>query len=173
MKLSTIILMSMLLGLVAPVMSSPDIKRDVQLEQKALQDARLKALRKVFREQPGSQQLLEIASGYAVFAPVGLDLGLVSSRRTGGILRLNRSGRDTYYTLLPGPGEEASAAAGLVAILVFQSDDAFNRFEADGWTFSSPQESVLTEMPETTIYLLSGTPASLVEAAIAPDVELN
>lgn len=165
--------MSMLLGLVAPVMSSPDVQRDVQLEQKALQDARLKALRKVFREQPGSQQLLERASGYAVFAPVGLDLGLVSSRRIGGILRLNRSGRDSYYTLLPGPGGDAAAAAGLVAILVFQSDTAFNQFEADGWTFSAQPESVLTEIPETTIYLLTGTPASLVEASVAADSELN
>jgi hypothetical protein len=165
--------MSMLLGLVAPVMSSPDVQRDVQLEQKALQDARLKALRKVFREQPGSQQLLESASGYAVFAPVGLDLGLVSSRRIGGILRLNRSGRDSYYTLLPGPGGDAAAAAGLVAILVFQSDTAFNQFEADGWRFSAQPESVLTEIPETTIYLLTGTPASLVEASVAADSELN
>jgi hypothetical protein len=173
MKLFRTALISMLLVWPAVVMASPDGDRDVQQEQEILQDARLKALRTLFREQPGSQQRLESATGYAVFARVGLDLGLVSNRRLGGILRLNRSGRDTYYRVLSASGEEASAAEDFAAILVFQNDEAFRQFEVDGWVFSGQLESVMTEMPDTTIYLLGGTPASLQEKIMVEDPQLN
>lgn len=106
--------------------------RDVAAEQQSLQDARLRALRTLFREEADSQAVLEAAPGYAVLTAVGLDAGLASTRRIGGILRENRSGKDTYYRTAPLPGEVLDSSD-FVAVFVFQTREAYRKFAEQGW----------------------------------------
>ncbi len=164
----------LLLCLPPAAMSSAEGERDVEREHKELQDARLKALQRLFRQQPAAQQVLENGLGYAVFSSVGLDLGLVSNRRGGGILRINRSGRDVFYKMLSTNGSQETGLEGFAVIVVFQSPDAIARVEEDGWAFPgetgvNPQpvdqgDGSLTESnaaPGTAIYPLTATGARL------------
>jgi len=158
---------SLLLVFPLVALASPEGQPDAAQAEKTLQDARLRALRKVFREKPGSQQVLESAVGYAVLVRVGLNAGLASSAHIGGILRHNRSGRDSYFRVEPATGYEGVFIEDLSMILVFQNAEAFGRFAAGDWLVPSLADaevedlagaSLLTAAPDTAAYILAGNP---------------
>jgi hypothetical protein len=185
MKLSIPAFFTLLLLLPVAAWSSPDAHEGTEQAQQALQDARLRALRRVFKDYPDAQQVLENATGYAVFARVGLNVGLASTQRIGGIVRHNRSGRDTYYQVLPAGSDEAAFIDDLAVILVLQSPAAFDRLEAADWAFptlaTEPDSAAgdvaggvsLTSLPDVWVYQLTGALADLQGASLLRDEGLD
>lgn len=172
------LMLSSLFSLVLIITAAPALAlfgdKDPAEERKELQEARSKALAKLFKEKPGSKAELEAAKGYVVFSNIGLNLGLVSTQRGGGILRDNRDGEDTYYKMFSAGGGYGLGVKDFAAIFVFHTDAALDQFETEGWDFSAQAdanlesesegdgvETAYTAMPGTTIYQLTDAGVAL------------
>lgn len=170
------LLCALLLCLPPVVLSAQADDRDVEQERKELQDLRLKALQRLFRQQPDSQQVLESGVGYAVFSSAGLDLGLVSSRRGAGILRINRTGRDVFYKMVSASGSHASPDADFAVVIVYQSAAAIAQAEQDGWDVSV-QSGEVGDLADTAMFPLTAAGVTLQEviqgSRFVVDDELN
>ena len=181
MKLLANMLFSILLLAPMVTLASPQGQVPVEEEIKELQSARLVVLRKLFKELPGSQQVLETATGYAVFFRAGLDLGLVSSRRHAGILRHNRMGRDSYYSVISIDGSEVAPREDVAVVYVFQSSEALDQFEVFGWepdpraraTVADDTKVKAAALPGTRVYLLSEKGIPLQSVKLIRNERLN
>mgnify|MGYP006892620376 CR=1 FL=1 len=60
--------------------------KDPDKERKELQEARQKALDRLYKEKPATRQDVKEAKGYAVFSSFGMNLFLISTERGNGIL---------------------------------------------------------------------------------------
>ena len=143
-------------------------------------------LRMLFREVPGSQQVLESSKGYAVFFRAGLDLGLVSSRREAGILRNNRMGRDSYYSVINTGGDGGAQREDVAVVFVFESSEALDQFETFGWdpatqaqaglepaTVAGDAHEITTALPGTRVYQLSDAGIALQRVRLVRNERLN
>jgi lipid-binding SYLF domain-containing protein len=170
--------------------AAPWDKKDPAEERKELQDARTAALTKVFKEKPGAKQELNDAQGYAVFSNIGINLGLLSTQRGGGILRDNRDGEDIYYKMFSAGGGWGLGVKDFAVIFVFHTAAALDLFEQEGWDFSAQAdanlesdskgdgvETAVTAMPGTSIYQLTeagvALQATLQGTKFWPDEDLN
>ncbi len=170
--------------------AAPWDKKDPDEERKELQDARQAALSKLFREKPEAEQALKQAKGYAVFSNIGINLGLVSTQRGGGILRDNRDGEDIYYKMFSAGGGWGLGIKDFAVIFVFDTTAAIDQFENEGWDFSAQAdanlesdskgdgiETAVTAMPGTRIYQLTDAgvalQATLQGTKFWPDEDLN
>ncbi len=170
--------------------AAPWDKKGPDQERKELQDARQAALSKLFTEKPEAKHILNRAKGYAVFSNIGINLGLVSTQRGGGILRDNRDGEDIYYKMFSAGGGWGLGVKDFAVIFVFDTEAALNQFETEGWDFSAQAdanleseskgdgiETAITAMPGTRIYQLTeagvALQATLQGTKFWPDEDLN
>ena len=173
-QITSIASLLLMLVLAAPLVAAPWDKKDPDDERKELQEARQQALTKLFREKPGARAELENAKGYAVFSNIGMNLGLISTQRGGGILRDNRDGQDTYMKMFSGGGGWGLGIKDFAAIFVFETAESLDTFETKGWDFSAQadanlesesegagMESAMTAMPGVKIYQLTDAGVAL------------
>jgi len=143
-------------------------KQSPEEERKEIQAERDAALDKLYRETPGAKAEIQSSRGYAVFSNVGVNIGLISSQRGGGILRDNRNGKDTYMKMFSAGGGMGLGIKDFSAIFIFQTDEALDMFVSEGWDFSGQADANLesesegeglegaaTAMPGTKIYQLT------------------
>ncbi len=137
-------------------------------ERAELQEARTNALVRLEELRPDADTMLEESKGYAVFSNFGMNLGLISTQRGGGILRDNRSGEETYMKMFSAGGGLGLGIKKYAAIFVFHTDTALDQFVTEGWDFSGQAdakakydeddegaESAATVMPGTSLYQLT------------------
>jgi len=143
-------------------------KKDPAEERKELQEARTAALKKLYAEKPHAKSEIASARGYAVFSSIGINLFLVATERGGGILRDNRTGKDTYMQMFSAGGGIGMGVKDFSVIFIFHTDKALKDFQTDGWDFSGKAdanaetetegegiEQAVTVVPGTTIYQLT------------------
>ena len=143
-------------------------KKSADEERQELQEARSDALGKLYAERPQARNALAEAKGYAVFSNFGMNLGLVSTERGGGILRDNGTGRDTYMKMFSAGGGWGLGIKDFALIFVFHTEDAMEQFQDEGWDFAAQadaaaesedkgagMEAAATVMPGTSIYQLT------------------
>ena len=166
-KLVTLILSSLLL--IAPMSSYALFgKDDPAEERKELQGARNGALTKLYAEKPHAKSEVQGAKGYAVFSSIGMNLFLVATERGGGILRDNRTGKDTYMKMFSAGGGMGMGIKDMSLIFIFHTVAAMDDFQKEGWDFSGKadasaesgdkgagMEAAVTVVPGTTIYQLT------------------
>lgn len=154
-------------------------KDDVEKERKEIQEARANALASLYEANPKAKQQIAQSRGYAVFSNMGVNLILLSTQRGGGVLRDNRSGKDTYMRMLSAGGGVGLGVKQFAAIFIFHTDAALDGFREDGWDFSAQadanlesadqgegMETAATVMPGTTLYQIT-------EAGVAAQVTLQ
>ena len=143
-------------------------KDDPDQERKDLQEARTAALEKLYAEKPGARSKLKSAKGYAVFSSIGVNLFLISTESGGGILRDNRTGKETYMKMFSAGGGFGMGIKDFSLIFVFHTVAAMEDFQKEGWDFSAKadanvesddkgmgMETAATVMPGSTIYQLT------------------
>lgn len=165
-------LLSFLLSavLLAAPMSSYALfdKDDPDEKREELQSARSAALKKLYAEKPHAKSEVASAKGYAVFSSIGVNLFLVSTERGGGILRDNRSGKDTYMKMFSAGGGIGMGVKDFSMIFIFHTAKALEEFQTEGWDFAGKadanaeangegtgREEAITVVPGTTIYQLT------------------
>ena len=155
--------------LTIPMSSSAIFGKDSPDKQrKELQEQRNAALQKLYSERPPTKDELNSAKGYAVFSNIGINLFLVSTERGGGILRDNRSGKDTYMKMFSAGGGFGMGVKDFTLVFVFHTVKAMDDFHNKGWDFSGQAdasaesgdkgmgtEAAATVVPGTSIYQLT------------------
>ena len=162
--------------LIAMPMSSHALfgKDDPDKERKELQEARSKALEKLYDEKPSARQEIKDAKGYAVFSSFGMNLFLISTERGSGILRDNRNSKDIYMKMFSGGGGIGMGVKDFNAVFIFHTVTAMEDFRAGGWDFAGKAdaaaesgdkgagaEAAVTVIPGTTIYQLTDAGVAL------------
>lgn len=143
-------------------------KDNPEKERKELQQARTKALEKLYRERPQAREELGSAKGYAVFSSIGVNLFLISTENGGGILRINSTGQDIYMRMFSAGGGFGMGIKDFALIFIFHTQAAMDQFQREGWDFSGQAdasaesgekgggaEAAATVMPGTSIYQLT------------------
>jgi lipid-binding SYLF domain-containing protein len=143
-------------------------KDDPDKERKEVQEARSKALERLYSEKPSTRQELKGAKGYAVFSSFGMNLFLISTERGDGVLRINSSGKDVYMKMFSGGGGIGMGVKDFNAVFVFHTQKAMDDFRSGGWDFAGKAdagaesgdkgmgaEAAATVIPGTTIYQLT------------------
>lgn len=143
-------------------------------QRQELQDARQAALNKLFAEKPAAKAEIQSAKGYAVFSNIGINVLVVSTGRGGGILRDNRTGKDTYMKMFSAGGGWGMGVKDFSAVFIFETASALDTFMTEGWDFSAQadanlesesegagMESAMTAMPGTKIYQLTDAGVAL------------
>lgn len=138
-------------------------------EQRAdLEAARANALEKLYAARPDMENELDSAKGYAVFSNFGMNLGVISTQRGGGILTDNRTADETYMKMFSAGGGIGLGVKEYAAIFVFHTDAAIDKFTTEGWDFSGQADGnaqydgegdgigmAATAMPGTSLYQLT------------------
>ena len=143
-------------------------KDDPDEKRKELQQARSVALEKLYKEKPATREEIKSAQGYAVFSSIGVNLFLVSTESGGGILRDNRSGKDTYMKMFSAGGGIGMGIKDFAVVFIFHTNAAMEDFQKEGWDFAGKAdagaesggkgmgaEAAVTVVPGTSIYQLT------------------
>jgi lipid-binding SYLF domain-containing protein len=148
--------------------------KDPDKERKELQEARQKALDRLYEEKPATRQDVKEAKGYAVFSSFGMNLFLISTERGNGILKDNRNGKDIYMKMFSGGGGIGMGVKDFNAVFIFHTVKAMEDFRAGGWDFAGKAdagaesgdkgmgaEAAATVIAGTTIYQLTDAGVAL------------
>jgi lipid-binding SYLF domain-containing protein len=115
--------------------ATPDEKRD---NIRTMADD---ALKRLYREEPGSKAQIEQAAGYGVFSNIGTNVIFVSTGGGYGMVHNNRTGDDTYMKM-----GEFGVGLGLGlkdfrAVFVFHDLTTLNTFVESGWEFGGEADA--------------------------------
>ena len=114
---------------------------DADADRKEIQDMRTEVLSTLFKEKSDAKGKVEGAKGYAVFSNLGVNLLVVSTARGGGVLRDNRSGKDTYMKMFSAGGGLGLGVKDFAIVFVFNTDEALDNFVSSGWDFSAQADA--------------------------------
>jgi lipid-binding SYLF domain-containing protein len=161
--------------LAAPMSSYALFGKDDPDEQRAeLQSERSAALKRLYAEKPHTRSEVASAKGYAVFSSIGINVLLISTERGGGILRDNRTGKETYMQMFSAGGGIGMGVKDFSVIFVFHTVKALQEFQTEGWDFAGKAdanaeadgegagtEEAISVVPGTTIYQLTAAGLAL------------
>jgi lipid-binding SYLF domain-containing protein len=110
-------------------------------KRQSIQVMRSETLAQLYKVHPYAKTQIKQAAGYAVFSNVGVNLFLLSTASGWGVVRDNKTGRNTYmkmYSAGIGPGLGIKDFRG---VFVFTSKSALTRFVEDGWDASAQADA--------------------------------
>ena len=116
-------------GLFSPKGDSPEEKRQVVRQQR---DAMLAEL---YKTKPELKDRLQKAAGYATFKQTDMNLFLLASGRGYGVLRDNKTGKDTFMCVASLGGGVGMGIKDLRIIFVFNDGKVMQQFLEQGWQF--------------------------------------
>ncbi len=128
---SSLLVVSLLSSCMAPSGASVEDKR------KAAQQMRTETLAKLYEISPDAKAQIGKAAGYGVFTNIGVNLILLSAGNGWGIVRDNRTGKDTHMKMISGGLGLGLGVKDFRGIFVFTSRDALESFINNGWDASA------------------------------------
>jgi len=116
-------------GLFSPKGDTPDEKRQVVRQQ------RDEMLAELYKTKPELKARLAKAAGYATFKQTDMNLFLLASGRGYGVLKDNKTGKDTYMCVAALGGGVGLGVKDLRIIFVFNDARVMQQFVEQGWQF--------------------------------------
>lgn len=104
-------------------------------KQNYVKTMRKDALARLYNEKGQAKKQISKAAGYGVFSNINTNLFLLSTARGFGIVRDNKSGRETYMNMGQvgvGPG---LGIKDFRVVIIFNSKKVMNQFVEKGWEF--------------------------------------
>lgn len=138
-------------------------KGDTAMQQKdSVQQMTRDTLAEAYRLNPGLEAKLKRAAGYGVFSNRGAKLLLVSAGNGYGVVRDNRTGKDTYMRMA-----EVGAGLGLGikdfrAVFVFNDEKTLRQFIDSGWDFGA-DAGVAAKTPSKGVQASAGASVQNIE----------
>lgn len=109
---------------------------DTASEKRAsVQEMTQNTLAEAYRLNPGLQTKVKRAAGYGVFSNRGTKFLVVSSGSGYGLVRDNRTGRDTYMRMAEVGGGLGFGIKEFRAVFVFRDNQTLRQFVDSGWDF--------------------------------------
>lgn len=117
-------------------------KGDTVAEQRrTAQNMRSVTLRKLYRIRPGARRVVRRAKGYGVFSNVGVNILLISGAGGYGVVRDNRTGKDTYMKMASGGIGLGLGVKDFRGVFVFTRRSALRQFVNKGWNASAQADA--------------------------------
>lgn len=116
-------------GLFSPKGDSPEEKRQVVRKQ------RDEMLAELYKTKPELKDRLGKAAGYATFKQTDMNLFLLASGRGYGVVRDNKTGKDTYMCVASLGGGIGLGIKDLRVVFVFNDAKVMQQFVDEGWQF--------------------------------------
>jgi lipid-binding SYLF domain-containing protein len=141
-------------GLFSPKGDSPDEKRQV------VQKQREEMLGELYRTKPELKERMQKAAGYATFKQTDINLFLLASGRGYGVIRDNKSGKDTYMCVGSLGGGVGMGVRDLRVIFVFNDAKVMQQFIDQGWQFGGKGDAS-AKYKDTGVAAETGTKANV------------
>jgi lipid-binding SYLF domain-containing protein len=111
------------------------LESDKERQQKEIRKMAQETLQQLYKAEPGAEEAVKHAAGYAVFSDRSVKILLAGSGNGVGLAVNNRSGRETFMNMLQvqaglGMGVEKSDV-----VFVFENEKALDSFVNSGWEF--------------------------------------
>lgn len=110
-------------------------------QRQSVHEMRRDTLTKLYKMRPGTRAIIRRAAGYGVFSNVNINLFLISAGSGWGVVRDNRTGKNTYMKM-------GSAGIGIGlgvkdfrGIFVFTTRRAMRQFVERGWNASAQADA--------------------------------
>ncbi len=116
-------------ALFGPRGGSPEEKRQ------AVRQQRDEMLAELYKTKPELKDRLAKAAGYATFKQTDMNLFLLASGRGYGVLRDNKSGKDTFMSVASLGGGVGLGIKDLRVVFVFNDPKVMQQFVEQGWQF--------------------------------------
>lgn len=110
-------------------------------EKSEIYQMRAKTLERLYKEEPGARTEIQQAEGFAVFSSGGVNLILVSAAYGNGIVRDNKTGKDTFMEMASGGIGIGLGVKDYRLVFVFRTREALDRFTEKGWDFSGQADA--------------------------------
>lgn len=111
-------------------------------EQKsAISQMRTEVLAQLYREKSSARAELQNAPGYATFSNANVNLILASFGGGYGVVRDNRSGKDSYMKMGEVGVGLGAGVKDFRLVMVFHTAEAMQRFIEQGWAFGAQADA--------------------------------
>lgn len=91
-------------------------------------------LNRLYQLRPETREIIKSSAGYGVFSNVGAYLVFVSAGNGWGIVRDNKSGKNTYMSMASAGIGVGLGVKDFRGVFVFTTQEALNKFINQGWT---------------------------------------
>lgn len=102
------------------------------------------ALRRLYREEPGSRAQVDQAAGYGVFSNIGTNVIFVSTGSGYGVVHNKRTGKKTYMKMGEFGVGLGIGVKDFRAVFVFHDEATLNTFVEEGWEFGAEADAAAT-----------------------------
>lgn len=114
---------------------------DVETDRAEIKETRQKILTRLYKEQPNTKAKIKKAAGYATFSNIGINLLFVSTGGGSGVVKNNKSGKDTYMSMFTAGVGFGLGVKDFNAVFIFHTQDALDTFIEYGWDFSGQADA--------------------------------
>ncbi len=137
-KTTYLLLLAVLISTISTLSGCASPKGSTALEKRGFaQNMRSEALDQLYSYEPGAKREIAKAPGYAVFEAVQTQFLITSTGNAYGIVRDNRSGKDTYMSAFSGGAGFGLGVKGFRATVVFKDRAVMDDFIEKGWVFGA------------------------------------
>jgi lipid-binding SYLF domain-containing protein len=140
-----LILRTLLLGVVAAMfMSMVGCQSNaitVAEKRQVVQDMRKESLAMFAKQRPAIEARLKQTHGYAVFSNVGVQVFLLGGEGGRGVVRDNKTGKDTYMKMGGGNVGVGLGVKDYRALIVFNNRAALDKFLTGKWQFGAEADA--------------------------------
>ena len=126
--------LAMILVLLILVLPATALAKKSDDEQRAgIRQSAADTLARLYREQPGAEQAIKSAVGYAVFSNFGLKILFAGGGTGSGLAVENESGRETFMKMVEVQAGFGMGAKKFQLVWVFETQSTLNSFISSGW----------------------------------------
>lgn len=112
-------------------------------ERDTIQKERTELLKEIFSEQPGLEQQIKNAPGYATFSVINVNLLLVATARGTGVVIDKKNNEKIYMDVIAVGGGIGAGIKDLRLLIVFNEEETMEQFINSGWQFGASADASL------------------------------
>lgn len=100
-------------------------------------------LKMVYEKKPELEKRVAKAPGYATFSALNMNLLLLATARGTGVVIDNKTGKETFMSVIGIGGGLGAGVRDLRALFIFNERDALDEFVTSGWQFGAQADASL------------------------------
>jgi lipid-binding SYLF domain-containing protein len=121
------------LGFLVAAIPVAEAKKSDDEERAEIRQQTASTLQRLYKEQPGSQQAIENAVGYAVFSNFGMKILFAGGGKGEGLARDNLTGEETFMKMVEVQAGLGMGAKKFQLVWVFETQSTLDSFINSGW----------------------------------------
>jgi len=118
-------------------------KKSPDEERAEIRKERIEIINTVAKDKPEIKKKIKDAAGYASFSAVNVNLLLLATARGVGIVKDNKTGKETFMKVTSLGGGIGAGVKDLQALLIFNEHETLKKFIESGWQFGAQADAAL------------------------------